>query len=351
MTLFGADGVVDAARRARFASWLAPLLGRRVEADSLHERRPTGGGWSNDTVIIDIAGDVAVVLRMEPDGPAMFPDYDLTREHRVLSWLSTRPSLPTPPLVGADLDGTLFGRPLIAMKFVAGHTPADDRPSFAEAGWLHDAPPTTQRRFHDQLIDVIAALHQLPVEPFADALGERVPRSLVPSLDALERVWHWNRGERWPVVIDSAFTRLRSSMPSIDVTCPLWGDARPANVIVADDFSTPKALLDWELASVGPPELDVLWLLEMNRMRTVGAGVQPLPGFPDDSASILHYEHISHRTLRDLQWYRAFSALKIAVLMHRFLRVSVLRGKLDARHRVLGDTVASRRVAQLLQVS
>src|SRR4029434_4610278 len=109
---------------------------------------------------------------------------------------------------------------------------------FAEAGWLHDAPPTTQRRFHEQLIATIAALHRLPVKPFADALGEPVPRSLVPSLDALERVWHWDRGERWPAVIDSAFTRLRASMPSSDDACPLWGDARPANVIVADDCST-----------------------------------------------------------------------------------------------------------------
>ncbi len=122
-------------------------------------------------------------------------------------------------------------------------------------------------------------------------------------------------------------------------------------MIVAGDFSTPKALLDWELASAGPPELDVFWLLEMNRMRTVGAGVPSLPGFPDDSASVSHYEHISGRTLRNPVWYRAFNALKMAVLMHRFLRVSVHRGKLDARHRVLSDTVASRRLAELLQVS
>ena len=157
MALFDGDNVADAARRARFADWLAPLLDRPVDADSLRERRPTGGGWSNDTLIVEAAADVAVVLRMQPDGPAMFPDYDLTREYRVLSLLSAQPSVPTPPLVGADLDGILFGRPLIAMAFVPGHVPADDRPSFAEAGWLHDAPPTTQRRFHEQLIAAIAS--------------------------------------------------------------------------------------------------------------------------------------------------------------------------------------------------
>ncbi len=171
MALFGGDNVADTARRARLAGWLAPLLGRQVVADSLRERRPTGGGWSNDTVIVEMAPDAAVVLRMQPDGPAMFPDYDLTREYRVLSLLSGQPSVPTPPLVGADLDGTLFGRPLIAMQFVAGHVPADDRPSFAEAGWLHDAPPTTQRRFHEQLIAAIASLHRLPVGAVRGRVG------------------------------------------------------------------------------------------------------------------------------------------------------------------------------------
>ena len=137
-------------------------------------------------------------------------------------------------------------------------------------------------------------------------------------------------------------------MPAPALRCLLWGDARPANVIVADDGRTLRALLDWELAELGPPALDIAWLLEMNRMRTIGAGVAALPGFLDDDESIVAYERQSGTTIEHLAWFRCFSALKMAVLMHRFLRVSVHRQQLDAEHRVLGDTVASRRVAELL---
>jgi hypothetical protein len=46
MALFRGDNVADAALRARFAGWLAPLLGRQIDVDPLRERCPTGGGWS-----------------------------------------------------------------------------------------------------------------------------------------------------------------------------------------------------------------------------------------------------------------------------------------------------------------
>lgn len=350
------DAVADAAaaqrfagQRARFAAWLSPRLGRQLDPDLIRERRPKGGGWSNDTLIVVVAPGEQVVLRMRPDGAAMFPDYDLGRECRLLDLLSADGTVPVPQVLGADLAGEVLGRPLIAMRFVAGRVPADDRPSFAEAGWLFDAAPETQRRFHEQLIAQLAALHGRPAQPFAEALAKPAPSSLVSMLDELEHVWLWDRGDRWPTVIDACFDALRSTMPAMPAVSPLWGDARPANVIVGDDGSTPVALLDWELASVGPAELDVLWLLEMNRMRTVGAGVAPLPGFLDDDASVLFYEGLAGRRLQDVAWFRRMCALKMAVLMHRFLRVSVHRGSLDAGHRVLADTVASRRVAALMQ--
>lgn len=63
----------------------------------------------------------------------------------------------------------------------------------------------------------------------------------------------------------------------------LWGDARPANMVV-ENFGI-VGLLDWELAGSGPGELDIVWFCEMNRMRSIGIGIAPLPGFLDDAAT------------------------------------------------------------------
>ena len=80
----------------------------------------------------------------------------------------------------------------------------------------------------------------------------------------------------------------------------------------------------------------------MNRMRMQGSGVAPLPGFLDDVA-VAHYERCSGRPLHNLGWYTLFAAVRIAVMMHRHLRVMVQSGRLPADHRLLTDTVATRR--------
>jgi aminoglycoside phosphotransferase (APT) family kinase protein len=130
----------------------------------------------------------------------------------------------------------------------------------------------------------------------------------------------------------------------------LWGDARPANVITHHDGFAPAAFVDFELAAWGPAELDITWLAEMNRMRTIGSGVPPLDGFVDDDAAVACYQRCAGRTLDPvvLDWSTRFNALKVAVLMHRHLRVMVHAGRLPPDHRVLGENVATRRCVELI---
>ena len=69
--------------------------------------------------------------------------------------------MPVPELLGEDLAGEILGRPAFVMSYVDGRVPGDDRPSFAEAGWLHDATPDEQRRFHEALLASIAAINDV----------------------------------------------------------------------------------------------------------------------------------------------------------------------------------------------
>jgi hypothetical protein len=88
----------------------------------------------------------------------------------------------------------------------------------------------------------------------------------------------------------------------------------------------------------------------MDRMRTVGSSLAPLPGFLDDDAAVVCYEQRAGRRLRPdvLRWATMFNALKLSVLMHRHLRVTVHEGRLPADHRILIDNVSTRRCAELL---
>jgi aminoglycoside phosphotransferase (APT) family kinase protein len=147
-------------------------------------------------------------------------------------------------------------------------------------------------------------------------------------------------------MIERGFEQLVRRMPAASTPCLLWGDARPANVV--ETAFQPAALLDWELASIGPAELDIAWFLEMNRMRMAGARIAPLPGFLTDDETVACYQRLSGRQLADLTWYRQYAALKMAVLMERHLRVAIARGALRKGHRLLADNVALRRVEALL---
>lgn len=336
--------------RATLADWLAQGLGRPVEPASLTARAPTSGGWSNDTWLVAAGRAPVAVVRLQPERAAMFPRYDLGRQVRCLELVGRKTDAPVPALLGIDLAGERFGRPAFVMDHVEGRVPSDDKPTFAESGWLVDASPADQRRFHTGLLDSLAEVHTLHVDDPDVAALDLDPEALSTNhalLGDLRAIWEFDRGDRWPAAVDAGFGRAVDDIPEPTADVLLWGDARPANVVVAADGFDPVALLDWELAAVGDPEHDVAWLAEMNWMRTVGAGLRPPPGFLDDADAAAHYERASGHLLSGRGWYRRFAALRVAVLMHRYLRTLVHAGRLPADHHILVDTVASRRLESL----
>jgi aminoglycoside phosphotransferase (APT) family kinase protein len=345
------DGDEQEARSGALADWLSDCLGQAVDPRALVLDRPSGGGWSNDTWLVDtgLADPARVVVRLLPDRESMFPTYDLGRQVACLRLLAGERDVPVPTVHAADPAGHRLGRPAFVMEFVAGRVPRDDSPTFAEAGWLHDATEAQQRRFHTALLDAIAAVHstRLPDESPTPLRLRPGTDSNRAAVETLRDLWGWDRGDRWPAEVDPALDRLTAAVPEPTTDVLLWGDARPANVVVAADGFEPVALLDWELATIGSPEQDLTWLLEMNHLRIRGAGLDPLPGFLTDDEAVERYRSGSGRRLQHLTWYRYLAAVRVAVLMHRYLRAMVHAGRLPADHKLFAGTVATRRLAEL----
>lgn len=340
--------LVDAATTARFTRWFS----QRIGADVRIERASTpgtGGGWSNETLLLDLSRLGRVVVRLQPAGPSMFRTYELAREYTILETLSAigHPKVPKP--LAFDPHGAIAGRPLFVMSYVPGRVPSDDRPSFAEAGWLFEASFEEQRTLYVSLLAAIAEIHAVDWRPKLAFLARAGDPPLRAEIDWLRTLHRWGAGSERHATIERGFERLAHGLPIASPPCLLWGDARPANVV--EEAFMPAALLDWELASIGPAELDIAWFLEMNRMRTEGAGVAPLPGFLPDDETVACYQRLSGRRLADIAWYRQYAALKMAVLMERHLRVAIARGALRPGHRLLKDNVALRRVEALLDAA
>ena len=126
----------------------------------------------------------------------------------------------------------------------------------------------------------------------------------------------------------------------------LWGDARPANMVVDDRFDV-VGLLDWELAGCGAGEFDVAWFMEMNRMRSLGMGIEPLPGFLDDAATWHYWSVAIGREPTNVDWHHRFAAYRVAVLVFLFVRAAIRHGRLPSDHRLLRDNLGTRRLAEL----
>lgn len=204
------------------------------------------GGYSNLTYLVR-AGAQEWVLRRPPVGAAVRGGHDMLREHRLLARLSpVYPKAPRP--VAACEDVSVLGAPFYLMERVRGvilrrTTPLDEA--------------LDVRALSGALVDTLADLHAVDVAAAGlTDLGK-------PEGYASRQVRGWT--ERWQASRTEA-------VPGVDATAAWlaqrsWPQARPAivhndfkydNVVLDPDRLTRVvAVLDWEMATLGDPLLDL----------------------------------------------------------------------------------------------
>jgi aminoglycoside phosphotransferase (APT) family kinase protein len=261
--------------------------------------QPSTGGYSSDTLFFTANGR-RLVARFPPAGEGIFPVYDLEQQADVMRALVG--FVPVPEVI-AYVDDP----PLLVMERVDGLL-ATDNPPFLRKGWLHDAPPQEQRRVHDAFLRVSAQLHRAPLPDVG----------LRQGVDAEIAWWRdYAQFARAGADLIDRFDKLAASAPASAPPPSLcWGDMRIPNVIFAPDF-TPLAVLDWELATIGPAELDIGWYLAIHARSQAAAG-GTLPGLRERDDAIAFYESCLGRKLDALDWYEAWADLRIDLIMARF---------------------------------
>ena len=80
----------------------------------------------------------------------------------------------------------------------------------------------------------------------------------------------------------------------------LWGDARIGNIIF--DGTRPAAVLDWEMVTLGSPEMDLAWSIFLDRHHSEGMGLPRLEGFPSYEETVERYEALTGFEVQDLHY-------------------------------------------------
>jgi aminoglycoside phosphotransferase (APT) family kinase protein len=323
---------------APLTDWLGDALGADGPVELREVVAPSGSGMSSVTLVLacvwstgGVSREQRLVARIPPASSnyPVFPTYDLRAQYDVMAAVRAGTDVPVPRLVGIEETGSVLGRPFLVMEGAEGRAPTDN-PPYVFGGWLYDATPEQRATVEEETLRVIAGVHELPptavpwLTGTADALrahvdGQRAYYAWTHRLDGvriplLERAFDWLE-DHWPA----------RSGPAV----PSWGDARPGNILFDDEYR-PTAVLDWEMATFAPRELDVAWYIFVHRFFQDIAQVFELPGLPDlaqpGRVSAI-YEGLTGHRLRDLQWYIVYAALRQGIVMAQIKRRMVHFGE------------------------
>jgi aminoglycoside phosphotransferase (APT) family kinase protein len=318
----------DLERAALLAGWLSEKLS--VGPVEVVDYSRSAGGYSNDTFILTMKnpGDEGTqqrfVFRWEAGVP-IFHDYDVLAQARTMQGLAGT-GVPVPEVLGIEKDPSLIGKPFYVMRHIEGRFPPDTPPGPHGHGLFVESSPAERRRMYDQVLDAMAELHELDWRTLAlPDLG--APASGWAALDA--QIAHWEhmlaRAADEPIpLLDQAFEWVKENRYEPSRLSVCWGDAHHGNVLYHDGEL--RAVLDWEMAHIGPPEADLAWMLAVDRIHLDSHGHARLPGLPDDDEVYDYYARVSGHPIEHRQFHDVFGALRCAITVVEAARKFKLLG-------------------------
>ena len=291
---------------------VGPALARALDDPGWErlEASLVSGGRSNLTfVLTSDAGEA--VLRRPPDGPLLPRAHDMGREARVQRALAPTP-IPVAKILLED-KGDLIGVPFYVMEKVDGYVIRDTLPD----GWAPS--PGDRRAVADVLIDTLADLHAIDPDEIGlqgfgrpSGLGERQVRRWSDQ---------WERSKNRDVpAVDELGKMLRASPPQGPGGAIVHGDFRIDNTLLGKQMPpTIKAVLDWELATLGEPLADLgLFIFYWREPSDTKPALTPAPtmqpGFPTRAYLAERYAKRTGADLSGLSAWVALAHFKSAVI-------------------------------------
>jgi aminoglycoside phosphotransferase (APT) family kinase protein len=317
----------------------AYLRGKIDGAESLAiEQFP--GGHSNLTYLLRTPVR-EYVLRRGPLGPVAPKAHDMAREFTVLK--AVHPFFgPAPEVFHLCQDASIIGAVFFVMERRRGIVVRDRVPP--ELAAFPDYPAQVSTGF----IDCLVELHSIDIE-------KRGLVSLGKPAGFLERQVHgwferWNRAktEENPLM-DRVIQWLTERLPVSPAPTLVHNDFKLDNVML--DSKNPgrlEAVLDWEMATVGDPLVDLGLILcywaQPSDPGGTKASITAQPGWFTRDQLIGRYATETGRDLSLINYYEVFALFKLAVVLQQ-IYVRFYRGQTtDERFRHF-----DKRVYNLLQ--
>ncbi len=274
------------------------------------------GGHSNLTYLVR-AGDHEYVLRRPPLGPVAPKAHDMAREFHVLE--AVHPVFPPAPRVYLVCeDPAVIGAIFFLMERRQGVVLRRDMP----LEFIGD--PAFPRKASEGFIDCLAQLHSIDVarQPLA-ALGK--PEGFLErQVRGWTERWQRARTEEMPGM-DRLIEWLTSRLPASVQPTLVHNDFKLDNIML--DSRNPgrvEAVLDWEMATVGDPLVDLgctlcYWTQAGDPEMRGGSlsGLTAEPGWYTRAELVRRYAEKAGRDVSGLGYYEVFGLFKLGVILQQ----------------------------------
>jgi aminoglycoside phosphotransferase (APT) family kinase protein len=314
-------------------------LARFAEPVAVANVASPGNGMSSETVLFDVhnvaeGGVEHYVARLAPlpDLYPVFPDYNLELQKKCMDLVRADTDVPAPEVAFFEHDDEWLRTPFLVMKRIDGESPPDI-PPYVFGGWVMDATPEDRRKLQNSSISVLARLHELTPKTHDLsflALPQHGASAMDQQLGYQRWYYEWARaGVSYPL-IERTLAWLDAHRPPEGDPVLNWGDARIGNMLYAD--FEPVAVLDWEMATVGPREVDLAWMIFLDTFFDDLAQRFEMPaldGFMDTADVVAEYERLTGHTVQALEWFSVLAALRFAIVSVRTSTRGIAYGQME----------------------
>ncbi|XP_067946523.1 acyl-CoA dehydrogenase family member 10-like isoform X2 [Watersipora subatra] len=271
-------------------------------------------GQSNPTYLVQYAGK-NLVLRKQPVGPILPSAHAVDREYKVMKALGTQ-GIPVPQMLAYCDDRSILGTPFYLMEHVPGKV-------FKNLS-LPDLTPVQRQKVYSGACRVLANIHNVDISQAGlDDFGKKTDY-MKRNLARWARQYEKSKTHEIPA-IDFLIKYLSDNLPENERCTVVHGDFRIDNLIFDEDTLEVKAVLDWELATLGNPIQDITgnllqYIMPANVSVMGGFAGEDLTGtgIPTLDQYVAQYCHLTGiDSISDppLDYYMAFTCFRMSAIV------------------------------------
>ncbi len=300
--------VEDALPLAPLSAWLGE---RGYPGEPQVQQFP--GGASNLTFLLTYP-QRELVVRTPPRGTKTASSHDMGREALVMSALAGR--FPVPAVLAQCTDPDVIGQPFYVMERVRGIILRSDLPEGVQL------PGPEAGRLAEQMIGLLARLHALDAHALGLGRLDKGPGYVARQVEGWNRRYRAARLDTSPDG-ESVMAWLEAHQPPDVMRCLVHNDWRFDNLILDADLQRVLAVLDWEMATVGDPLMDLgaalaYWVQadDPDPFRSLRRQPTHLPGMPTREEVVQFYLDASGLPLPSsgFTFYEVFGLFRLAVI-------------------------------------